>query len=83
MGQLAFSMDGYRSNMVSDMKELHDAITAILNDVDAGDKEELIEKFDQVACGVNSLNCVSVKGMDSFSNMSDCATVPLLGDYDD
>ncbi|MCG9579821.1 hypothetical protein L1D14_26830 [Vibrio tubiashii] len=82
MSQLQFSMDGYRSNMVSDMKELREAIADILCDVDVNNKQELINKFDQVACGVNSFNCVSVEGMEHFSNMSDSETVPLLGDYD-
>lgn len=83
MGQIQFSMNGFRSNLRGDMHELRHAIACVLEDVCKDEKDELIDKFDQVACSINSLNYVWVDGMDGFKDMSDAPEIELLGNYDD
>ncbi|MDK9790669.1 hypothetical protein [Vibrio sp. D431a] len=63
------------------MSELREAIFSVIDNLDLDDKEELIDKFDTVACSVNSLNWVSIEGDDDFSDMSNSPEIPLLGDY--
>lgn len=83
MGQLKFSMNGFRSSLTSDMKELREEIEESLKYLDEELKESLIDRFDTVACSVNSLNHVWVEGNDDFSNMADAPEIPLLGNYDE
>lgn len=80
---MKFSMNGYRENMVTDMKELRDSISCVLDVVDCEQKISLIESFDQIACNVNVLNCVSIEDDELFQDMSDKPDVPMLGNYED
>ena len=81
MPNITFSMNGFRRNLISDMDELKSAIEDIFESLDADGKEDLIDKFDTVACSINSLICVWIDGDENFSDMSNSPEIDLLGDY--
>ncbi|RIW17845.1 hypothetical protein DS957_003485 [Vibrio harveyi] len=83
MGQIRFSMNGFRANLVSEMSELRTSLADVLNELSESDREDVIDKFDEVACSVNSLLHVSIEGNDDFKNMEGSAEVDLLGNYDE
>ncbi|TOH19157.1 hypothetical protein CGI90_04030 [Vibrio parahaemolyticus] len=83
MGQMRFSMNGFRSNLVGDMNELSSVLSDVLSELDEDAKAEVIDKFDEVACSVNSLLHVSIEGNDDFKNMAGSKEVELLGNYDE
>lgn len=81
MPNITFSMNGFRRNIISDMGELKSAIEDIFESLDTEEKEDLIDKFDTVACSINSLNYVWINGDENFSDMSNSPEIELLGDY--
>ena len=81
MPNITFSMNGFRRNLISDMDELKSVIEDIFKSLDAEEKEDLIDKFDTVACSINSLNSVWINGDENFSDMSNSPEIDLLGDY--
>lgn len=81
MPKITFSMNGFRHNLISDMDELKSVIEDIFESLDADEKEELIDKFDTVACSINSLNYVWIDGDENFSDMSSSTEIDFLGDY--
>lgn len=81
MPNITFSMNGFRRNIISDMDELKSAIEDIFESLDTEEKEDLIDKFDTVACSINSLNYVWINGDENFSDMSNSPEIELLGDY--
>lgn len=81
MPNITFSMNGFRRNIISDMGELKTAIEDIFESLDTEEKEDLIDKFDTVACSINSLNYVWINGDENFSDMSNSPEIELLGDY--
>lgn len=78
-----FSMNGFRRSLTEDLNELGEALNNVLDGLHDSDAIELKECFDRVACSANSLNCVSLKGDEHFSDMSDAPEVKLLGNYED
>ena len=81
MPNITFSMNGFRRNLISEMDELKSVIEDIFESLDAEEKEDLIDKFDTVACSINSLNSVCINGDENFSDMSNSPEIDLLGDY--
>ena len=75
------SMDGLRRNLTRDAEELGEHLKSMFDDMMEHDKEEIIERFDQLACGLNSLNCIEASSDDKF-NMMDDVEVTLLGNHD-
>lgn len=65
---VSLSMDGFRSNLVDEMNELHEALSDIFDEISDEDKEEISDKYNAVACSVNFLNCISYDGIEKFSN---------------
>jgi hypothetical protein len=69
--KVKMSMNGLRAGLTNDAMELRSTIEDSFDHMTNDHKEELIEKFDEVACGLNSLNCVFLDGDDSFTDMNE------------
>jgi hypothetical protein len=82
MGQVTLSMDGLRHNLTDDIEALGEYLKTLLDELGDYDKEEIIHLFDQVACGMNSFNCVHDIDNESF-NILDDLEVTSLGKYED
>ncbi|HGF5019677.1 hypothetical protein R8O05_21220 [Vibrio sp. 1865] len=68
-GQVHFSMDGFRTQLSEDVKELRDLVVSVVKD-EWFEKDDLTSKMNDVICKSNGFNCVSLNGCDSFSNLS-------------
>ncbi|HGZ6705664.1 TPA: hypothetical protein ACOLYM_004130 [Vibrio parahaemolyticus] len=69
-GKVNFSMDGFRTQLSEDVKELRDLVVLVVKD-EWFEKEDLADKMNDVICKSNGFNCVSLNGCDSFSDLSD------------
>ena len=65
------SMDGLRKDLTSDTMELREVIEECFDHLPDFMKEEMIEKFDAIACTINGLNCVSLPGDELFNELDD------------
>lgn len=79
---IQLSMDGLRSGLTRDTMELREVIEECFEDVPEHMKDELIEKFDAIACTINGLNCVSLPGDDSFTDMNETEVKHLGEGYE-
>lgn len=70
-GLIKFSMDGYRSLLSENVKELRDIVESIVTDGYDMAPSDLIEAMNNVIRKSNAINCVWSDGCDSFSDMSD------------
>ncbi|CCO46693.1 hypothetical protein VIBNISOn1_1840076 [Vibrio nigripulchritudo SOn1] len=68
-GQVHFSMDGFRTQLSDDVKELRDLVDSVVKD-EWFEKDDLTSKMNDVICKSNSVNCISLDGCESFSNLS-------------
>lgn len=75
------SMNGLRKGLVDDAQELRQAIKDVFDFLDEDDKQELTERFDTLACGLNSLNCIHAENDENFTCMED-VEVELIGQYE-
>ena len=67
---MKFSMDGFRRNLSSDVRELRDIVKCIV----AGeyyDEDDLISAMNEIIISSNVINCVSDSDNDLFNDMSD------------
>lgn len=67
---ITFSMNGFRRNLHSDIKELKEQVMLVLQD-EYFDKDDLAAAMDNVICASNSLNCVSLYGDKDFTLMEE------------
>lgn len=77
--QVKFSMNGFRSNLHNDLKELKQLVCDVIND-EYVDKDELEEAMVKIICASNGLNCVFIKGNDLFNNMENLFLSPICED---
>lgn len=75
---VGFSVNGWRQTLSESLTELRDMAQDIIND-DHVDKKDLENLVNDLICQSNSFNCTSIKGMDTFSDMSN-VEVELLGE---
>ncbi|WP_336941451.1 hypothetical protein [Vibrio cholerae] len=68
--KISFSMNGFRRNLHSDLKELKEIVESVIND-EWFDKEDLERAMNEVICQSNCLNCVWLDGDENFKNMED------------
>lgn len=73
---ITFSMNGFRRNLHSDIKELKEQVMRVLND-EYIDKDDLAAAMDSVICSSNGFNCVWLDGNEDFTNMEDLY-LPLI-----
>ncbi len=66
---VGISMNGFRENLSTDIKELRSLIDNVIND-NYFDRDELAEAMNAVICASNGLNCVSMEGDDTFTDIS-------------
>lgn len=76
------SVDGMRRNMTADINRLREAITSIIDELDADDKQEIIDSFDSVACNQNGFNCMYDDENDDFNDMGDKLEIELLDEQE-
>jgi len=79
--KVTFSMDGLRKNLTDDVEALGEHLKTLLDELDVNDKEEVIQLFDEVACGINSFNCIHAPDDENFNNLENLE-VTHLGNYD-
>ena len=75
---VSVSMDGVRKNLVRDANGLQEALGDILGELHKDHVDEIVDKFNAIACSLNSLNCLHVPNIDGFSNLEDDTEVELL-----
>ncbi|MDI5833277.1 hypothetical protein OCF84_20875 (plasmid) [Shewanella xiamenensis] len=75
-GKIVFSMNGFRKNLNSDLKELKEQIMLVLND-ESFDKDDLASALDSVIASSNCLNCVWLDGDENFTDMQNLY-LPLI-----
>ncbi len=80
MGNICFSMNGWRRNLSDEVRSLRDTVKQLL-DEDELDRDELKRVVDEIICMSNSANCLSIPGDELFSDMSD-VYVPILDEED-
>jgi len=83
--QIKFSMNGFRRSMHIDAVDLRHTIQEFIDDdyCSLEDlKKEFAEKFDALACAINSLCCIYDENDENFNDLSDELEVQLLGDYE-
>lgn len=73
---MKFSMNGFRSQLSGDVKELRYIVNNIIND-EWYCKEELAEALNAVIRHSNCLNCVYSADDPDFTDMGDLETEPL------
>ncbi|WP_279454094.1 hypothetical protein [Aeromonas veronii] len=76
MSQIQYNMNGWRHQLSDQVTQLRDIAEAILND-DWFDKDEFKDVVGELICMSNSVNCVSVPGGSTFSDMSDVEVAHL------
>lgn len=78
------SFDGMRRNLTSEMNQLHYILNAILSslayqEIDEDLKEELIEKFNDVASSADMFNCIHSNDVaDDMNDLSDSISINRL-----
>ena len=83
-GFMKVSMDGLRTHLTWRANDLGNKIRTLINDLGIDyEADDLVESFDELACSVNSLNCVYSKDMDEFTMLIDQESVDLISDVDD
>jgi len=75
------SIDGLRKNLTDDVEKLGEHLKTLLDELGDYDKEEVVRLFDEVACGINSFNCVHAPDDENFNELDDLE-VTHLGNYD-
>lgn len=78
---MKFSMNGFRHELSSDVRELRDLVQSIVED-DYWEKEDLISAVNNVITHSNVVNCVSAENDPDFSEMGH-VTVDLVGEDDE
>lgn len=66
---MKFSMDGFRKTLSKDVRSLRDIIKDVVEGNDY-DEDDLIEAVNEVIQHSNVLNCVSIEGDESFTDIS-------------
>lgn len=80
MSGFTVSMDGLRKNMARDAEDLKASFLELLarEDISKEDAEDAIHDLNSLICSVNSIQCVSVEGIDNFSDLTDEVYVKLI-----
>ncbi len=74
---VSYSIDGLRKNIASELAELKEGLDLIFQDFDDHETASIKDSFNNIACLSNSFNCVSIDGIDNFSDLSDKEDVSL------
>lgn len=82
---VTYSIDGLRSGLTRKLSEFKALIQDIEEDerIDDGHLEALKESLNELICTSNGFNCVSVKEVEGFSDMSDLYLEPFNDEEDD
>ncbi|BCE02955.1 hypothetical protein [Marinicellulosiphila megalodicopiae] len=69
--KVTYSIDGMRRGLSNKLKELKNEVESFIEEYGRREYEELADITDDLICQSNSFNCVSVKEIEDFSDMSD------------
>jgi Asp-tRNA(Asn)/Glu-tRNA(Gln) amidotransferase C subunit len=80
MSGFTVSMDGLRKNMARDANDFKVSFLELLarEDISKEDAEDVIQELNSLICSVNSIQCVSVEGIDDFSDLTNEVYVKLI-----
>lgn len=70
MGKVSVDMNGVRRNITRAARELKENIECCLNGGRL-DSYEIVEKFNDLLSGVNSINCIYMDDVEHFDDMSE------------
>lgn len=78
------NMDGLRKNMARNAEDFKQSFLELLEreDISREDAEDVIEELNHLITSVNAIQCVSVSGVEGFSDLTDESYVKLI-DIDD
>ena len=67
------TMDGLRKSMSNQVYDLKKSFTELLSseDIAQEDAEDVIDDLNSLICSINAIQCVSVEGIEGFSNQPD------------
>ena len=78
VGRVTFSIDGYRLNQADTLRELRESLEVMFIDADTDATHDAKQAFNELACQVNSFNCVHVEGLESFNDLSNEPDIELF-----
>jgi len=82
---LQVNMDELRKVMANNANDAKRSFLELLarEDISKEDAEDVIEEFNHLICSVNAIQCVSVDGVEGFSNLTGEVYVELIEIYED
>tara|TARA_R110000851_G_scaffold320535_1_gene485472 strand:+ start:51 stop:296 length:246 start_codon:yes stop_codon:yes gene_type:complete len=78
MPKVSYSINGFRRGLAGSVNDLKEELEDIFDDIHPDNKERLENVFNELACISNSFNCVHVKGLEEFDDLSEDPVIELL-----